>query len=223
MQEEEKMRKKPVGFMIGGILALVFVLASTPARAKFILDIGYYSPGFGKINNYFDETTDWRGTDPEFEAGMMYGLALGYDINPHFRVRLEHSLFESQTSGSLWIDHGPSYWLEVYKLTIAPVILSGTYKFSPFYIGAGVGSFPTTFIYTHTPEGLDYSSSESGSDNDGSTGLVLLAGFELGDKPIFLNLEVRYIIGAKTKLEVGWVDTEVDLSGLQLSILVGFK
>jgi len=222
------MRKKIMGFMIAGILVLVFGLASTPARAKFILDIGYYSPGFGKINDYFDENPDWRGTGPEFKAGMMYGLALEYDVNLHFRLRLEHSLFESQTSGSLWLDHGPSYWSAVYELTITPVILSGTYKFSPFYIGAGVGSFPTKFIYTHTKythtsQGLVDTSSAIGSVSDGPTGLVLIAGFNFGDKPNFLNLEARYIVNAKAKLELDWLNTKVDLSGLQLSLLVGFK
>lgn len=222
------MRRKIVRFVIAGILVLVFGLASTPARAKFIMDVGYYSLGFGKINDYFAETADWRDTDPKFESGMMYGLALEYEVNPHFQLRLEHSFFESQTSGSLWMDHGPSYFLAVYKLTITPVILSGTYKFSPFYIGAGVGSFPIIFMYTHTKyiytsQDLFDTSSVIGSVNDGATGLVLMAGFKFGDKPISLNLEARYVVDTKAKLELDWLDTEVDLSGLQLGLLLGFK
>jgi hypothetical protein len=222
------MRKKIMGFMIAGIMVLVFGLTSTPARAKFIMDVGYYSPGFGKINDYFAETADWRDTDPKFESGMVYGLALEYEVNPHFQLRLEHSLFESQTSGSLWMDGGPSYWLAVYKLTITPVILYGTYKFSPFYIGAGVGSFPIIFMYTHTKylytsQGLVDISSVIGSVNDGAAGLVLMAGLKFGNKPTSLNLEARYVVDTKAKLELDWVDTEVDLSGLQLSLLLGFK
>lgn len=230
MKEEEKTREKAFGFIVAGVLVSVFVFASIPAQANFILDVGYYDLRFGKINEYFDEKNDFLGTDFEFKPGMMYGLGLRYEVTPHFRLILEHSLFESQTSSGCWVGQDPDYWSGVYKLTIAPVVLSGTYKFSPFYIGAGVGSFHINFIYTHTYK--DYqlgdlvnTDSESGSDNNSSASFVLLAGFEFGDRPIFFNLEARYIVDTKGKLELGWLntETEVDLCGWQVNLLAGFN
>lgn len=61
------------------------------------------------------------------------------------------------------------------------------------------------------------------SDADSPGGLVVLAGFSLGDKPVSLNLEARYVMLAKGKLVVNchsWA-TEADFSGLQLSLLAG--
>lgn len=229
MKKGKKMSKKMVGLMVGGILVLVLGLVSTPASAQLSGGISYYSPGFGKINDYFDEQNDRRGTNLEFKAGMMYGFALGYEVNPRFRLRLEYNGFKSRTRDSYWVDHGLSrmdYWDEYWKLTVLPVILFGIYKFSLFYIGAGVGLYPTMFKldYSHEQylEGiLEDGWSGSISDSDKPTGLVLLVGFEFGGKPILLNLEIRYIVGTKAKLED--FGTEVDLSGLQFSLLGGFE
>jgi len=109
-----------------------------------------------------------------------------------------------------------------------PLILFLTYGFSPFYIGAGVGSFSTKAEFTNVYEeyydgSLDYRESESDSDSDSPTGLVLLAGFEFGGESLFLDLEARYVVGTKAKMEDPDFDTEVDLSGAQLSLLAGFK
>jgi len=52
---------------------------------------------------------------------------------------------------------------------------------------------------------------------------VVLAGFSLGNNPVSLNLEARYVMLAKGELEVNchdW-DTEADFGGLQLSLLAG--
>jgi len=230
MKKERKMRKKIVGFMIVGMLILVFGLASTPARAELSVGLvgGYYSPNFGKINDEWDEMNDLLDTDLGFKAGMMYGLALGYDLPPRFGLRLEYNSFESKTSDTwsfAWDSWEYRSALDV-KLTVTPVILSLLYGFSPFYIGAGVGSFSTKVKSTWTFEEyydgiLEDSESDSASDNDSPTGLVLLAGYGFGGEPVFLNLEARYVVGTKAKLED--FETEVDLSGLQLSLLGGFK
>ncbi|MFQ6067575.1 MAG: outer membrane beta-barrel protein [bacterium] len=193
------MRKKMVGFIIAGMLVLVFGLASTPARAELSLGVvgGYYSPNFGKIN---DDYLAGLGTDLEFKAGAMYGLVLGYDLPARFGLRLEYNSFESKTSDEE----------QDFKLTVTPMMLSLIYGFSPAYIGAGVGLFSTEFKDTY-----------GDSDSDSPTGLVLLGGFGFGDRPIFLNLEARYVVGTKPKLED--FGTEVDLSGLQLGLLAGLK
>ena len=232
------MRKKIVESVIAGALVLVLGVASTPARAELSLRIlgGYYSPNLRKINEDFDErwNNQW-GHDFEFKAGGIYGLALGYDVAPRFELRLEGYCFESKTgetyyhswegSSGLW-EH---YHDDEFKLTVTPVIFSGIYKFSPFYMGAGVGSFSTKLQwvgeYDEYLNGSLWDSYSLGmSDIDSPPGLVLLAGFTLVDKPVSLNLEARYVMLANAKLEVDWWetwDTEVDLSGLQLSLLAG--
>ena len=235
MKKEKKMRKKIIGFMVTGVLVLGLGFVSAPARAELSLGVvgGYYSPNFGKINDDLEEINDIFGTDFELKAGMMYGLALGYDLPARFGLRLEYNSFESKTSdtfydfywdtwGFLWEEYEDDEW----KLTVTPVILSLIYELSPAYIGAGVGSFPTKIKFDWEWEEywegfLVDSDSGSESDSDSPTGFVLLAGFGFGGEPVFLNLEARYVVGTKAKLE-DW-DTEVDLSGLQLSLLAGFK
>jgi len=224
------MRKKIVGFIIAGVLVLALGFVSTPARAELSVGLvgGYYSPNFGKINDDLEDTSDWWDTDFELKAGMMYGLALGYDLPARFGLRLEYNSFESKTGGT-WSETWDLWEVREaldFKLTVTPVILSLLYGFSPFYIGAGVGSFSTklkvTFEWEDYYDGiLEDSESDCDSDSDSPTGLVLLAGYGFGGKPVFLNLEARYVVGTKAKLED--FETEVDLSGLQLSLLGGFK
>jgi len=231
MKKEEMMRKKIVGFLIAGVLVLGLGLSSTPARAELSLGLvgGYYSPNFGKVNDDFDDyLNDFYGSDFEFKAGMLYGLALGLDLPGRFRLRLEYDSFESKTSDEYWRRGlwGQSYNAIDYKLTVTPVIFSLLYGLSPAYIGAGVGWFSTKLSYDCEWEEYDplgfFTASGSGSRSYSTspTGLVLLGGFRFGDKPVFLNLEARYIVGTKAKLG-HW--TEVDLSGLQLGLLVGVK
>ena len=224
------MRKKIIGFMVAGILFLVLGFVSTPASAELSLGVvgGYYSPNFGQVNDDLDEMNDLFGTDLELKAGMMYGLALGYDLPARFGLRLEYNSFESKTSDTWSETWGLWEFREDLdlELTVTPVILSLLYGFSPFYIGAGVGSFSTKVKSTWTFEEyflgvLVDSESDSESDKDSPTGLVLLAGYGFGGEPVFLNLEARYVVGTKAKLED--FETEVDLTGLQLSLLGGFK
>ena len=214
MKKEKRMRKKIVGFMVAGVLVLGLGFISTPASAELSLGLvgGYYSPNFGEINDDLDEVNDFFGTDLELKAGMMYGLALGYDFPPHFGLRLEYNSFESKTSDTVL----PGVDLD-FELTVTPVILSLLYGFSPFYVGAGVGSFSTKLKWGY----LFDSTALTMPDSDSPTGLVLLAGYGFGGEPIFLNIEARYVVGTKAKLEDA--GTEVDLSGLQLSLLAGLK
>ena len=224
------MRKKIIGFMVAGILFLVLGFVSTPASAELSLGVvgGYYSPNFGQVNDDLDEVNDLLGTDLELKAGMMYGLALGYDLPARFGLRLEYNSFESKTSDTGSETSGLWEFREDIdlKLTVTPVILSLLYEFSPFYIGAGVGSFSTKLKVTSEWEEyfvgfLVDSGSWSESDSDSPTGFVLLAGYGFGGEPVFLNLEARYVVGTKAKLED--LVTEVDLSGLQLCLLGGFR
>jgi len=224
------MRKKIIGFMVAGILFLVLGFVSTPASAELSLGVvgGYYSPNFGQVNDDLDEMNDLLGTDLELKAGMMYGLALGYDLPARFGLRLEYNSFESKTSDTGSETSGLWEFREDIdlKLTVTPVILSLLYEFSPFYIGAGVGSFSTKLKVTSEWEEyfvgfLVDSGSWSESDSDSPTGFVLLAGYGFGGEPVFLNLEARYVVGTKAKLED--LVTEVDLSGLQLCLLGGFR
>jgi len=214
MKKEGKMRKKIIGFVVAGVLVLGLGFVSTPASAELSLGLvgGYYSPNFGEINDDLDEVNDFFGTDLELKAGMMYGLALGYDFPPHFGLRLEYNSFESKTSDTVL----PGVDLD-FKLTVTPVILSLLYGFSPFYVGAGVGSFSTELRWGYLVD----STAITMPDSDSPTGLVLLAGYGFGGEPIFLNVEARYVVGTKAKLEDA--GTEVDLSGLQLSLLAGLK
>jgi len=232
------MREKIVKSVIAGVLVLFLGLVSTPARAELSLKIlgGHYNLPLGRINEDFDEhwNNQW-GTDFEFKAGAIYGLALGYDVGPRFEIRLEGYSFESKTGDTyynswesesgLW-EH---YHHDDFKLTVTPVIFSGIYKFSPFYAGIGVGSFSSKLQWVgEYDEYLNGSLSDSYtlgmSDSDSPAGLVLLAGFSFKHKPVSLNLEARYVMDTKAKFEVRWWDTwdtEVDLSGLQLSLLAG--
>lgn len=229
------MSKKIVGFMTAGVLVLVLGFVSTPSSAQLNLALvgGYYSPKFGEINDSFDEMNAEFDTDLGFKAGTMYGLALGYDLGPRFGLRLEYDSFESKTSDTwsstedLWEYRSGSN----INLIVTPVILSLTYGFSPAYIGAGIGSFATkvkgTWTYEEYYDGsLIYSDSGTGSESDSPTGFILLAGLRFGGGSPFLNLEARYIVGTKAKFgeDAEPEDiVEADLSGLQLSLLGGFK
>jgi len=231
------MGKKTVESVIAGALVLVLGVASTPARAELSLRIlgGQYSPHLRKMNEDFDEHwNNERGTDFEFKAGAVYGLALGYDVSPRLEIRLGGYSFESKTDDTYydsWEDSS-GFWEHYhhhdFKLTVTPVIISGIYKFSPFYVGAGVGSFSSKIQwvgeYDEYLNGSWWNSySDSKSDRDSPAGLVVLAGFSFGDKPVSLSLEARYVMLAKAKLEVNehtW-DTEADFGGLWLSLLAG--
>jgi len=231
------MGKKTVAYVVAGVLILVLGVASAPARAEYSLKIltGQYSPHLRKINEDFDKhwNNQW-GTDFEFKGGAISGLALGCDVGPRFEIRLEGYSFESKTGDTYrksWEDSSglwEYYYHEDFKLTVAAVIVLGIYKFSPFYVGAGVGSFSSKQQWVQEYNGYlngfwmdSYSWSKSDTDSPG--GLVVLAGFSFGYKPVSLNLEARYVMLAKGKLEINchtW-DTEADLSGLQLSLLAG--
>jgi len=231
------MRKKIVESVAAGVLVLVLAVASAPARAEFSLKIltGQYSPHLRKMNAEFDEDRNNRwGTDFEFKAGPISGLALGVNVSPRFEIRLEGYSFESKTGdtyresweGSLGVLE--RYEHEDFKLNVISVIVSGIYKFSPFYVGVGAGSFSSklqwVWEYDEYLNGFWMGSySRSKSDTDSPGGLVVLAGFSLGDKPVSLNLEARYVMLAQGKLVVNchsW-STEADFSGLQLSLLAG--
>lgn len=226
MKKDEKMRKKIAGFMIAGMLVLILGFTSTPARAELSLGVvgGYYSPNFGWINDYyFDSFNDWRGTYFKFKPAMMYSLALGYDVTPHFRLRLEYTSFKSETSDDFW-DYSALPWATYYdsdfKLTVTPVILSGTYRFSPFYIGGGVGSFSTEFKDAYVYEDyLDETSikrgSRSYSANDTPLGVLFLGGFEYSGQGFSGTLEARYVV-AEADLTDWLQDAKADLGGFQV-------
>ncbi len=231
------MRKEIVGSVVAGVLVLALGVASAPARAEYSLKIlrGQYSPHLRKINEDFDKhwNNQW-GTDFEFKTGAISGLALGYNVGPRFEIRLEGYSFESKTGDTYcksWEDSSglwEYYYHEDFKLTVAAVIFSGIYKFPPFYVGAGVGSFSSKQQWVQEYNGYlngfrvdSYSWGKSDTSSPG--GLVVLAGLSFGYKAVSLNLEARYVTLAKGKLEINchtW-DTEADFSGLQLSLLVG--
>jgi hypothetical protein len=234
----KKMRKKIVESVIAGVLVLIFGVASTPAGAQLSLRVlgGHYNLHLGKMNEDFDEhwNNQW-GTDFEFKAGAIYGLALGYDVSPRLEIRLEGHNLESKTGDTYYNswEGSQGFWQhyhhDEFKLTVTPVIFSGIYKLSPFYVGAGVGSFSTKLQwvgeYDEYLNGSRWNSYSLGmSDRDSPAGLVFLAGFSFGGKLVSLNLEASYVMLAKAKLKVDWWDTwdtEVDLGGLQLGLLAG--
>ena len=121
------MSKKIVGFVIAGVLVLVLGFVSTPARAELSLGLvgGYYSPNFGEVNDDFDEVNANFGMDLELKAGIMYGLALGYDLGSRFGLRLEYNSFESKTSdtGSVTRDLWEYRFGLDAKLTVTPALL----------------------------------------------------------------------------------------------------
>lgn len=224
------MVRKMVGFIIAGAFVLVLGFTATRATAELSLGIagGYYSPNFGWINNYyFDSFNDWRGTHFKFKPAMMYGLALGYDVTPYFRLRLEYNSFKSETSDDFW-DYSALPWATYYdsdfKLTVTPVILSGIYRFSPFYIGGGVGSFSTEFkdayVYEdYLDETLIKRGSRSYSASDSPLGVSFLGGFEYGNKGFSVALEARYVV-AEADLKDWLQDAKADLGGFQVSAVI---
>lgn len=257
------MRKKIVGFMIAGVLVLALGFISTPARAEINLGLGgyYYAPGFGGINDTLGDVNDYYGTDLEFKAGGMYGLWVGYDVTDRFGLRLEYNSFKSQTSGTgdyssglyywysdWWYDYYYSYYETLntkITLTITPIIVSGIYRFPPFFVGGGICFIPTKaeasgtltediywyahdwwWDYLYGPywlEGYSYDLTES--DSDSPIGPVILGKVELlggENNGAFLNFEVRYIM-AEATLSVDGVDAKVDLSGFQAGVSGGFE
>jgi len=235
VKKEEEMRKKIAGFMIAGVLVLALGLVSIPAQAEWTFGPvgGYYSPNFGPINEELDEHGDLYGTDFAFEAGMMYGLALGYNGNSHFGLRLEYNSFESKKSDDFWshsVEYS-DYWDLDLSLTVTPVILSGIYRFFVFYIGAGVGWFPTEIKVTGTLESyqagvLYYGGPVLDSRSASAIGILGLAGLEYRGGWFFGGLEARYIV-AEGELE-DWdlqqiLDSKIDLSGFEACVTAGFR
>lgn len=230
-------QKQMVKSLSVGVLVLVLAIASAPARAGLSLTVsgGHYNPIFGEINRDFDQqwNRDW-GHNLEFKSGISYGLALGYSMG-RFELRLGGYWFESRTGETYdhsWSDTGglwEHYHRDDFKLTIMPVVISGIYKFRRFYVGGGFASFCTEIEwkgeYDEYLNGSHVASySLQYSDRDNPIGPVLLMGFSFGGSPFFCNLEAQYILDTKAKLKLDWwrtYDTEVDLSGLQLSLQVG--
>lgn len=254
------MRKKIVGFMIAGVLVLVLGFISTPARAEIRLYLGgyYYAPGFGEINDNLRDVNDYYGTDLEFKAGGMYGLGVEWDATPRIRLRAEYNSFRSQTSGTgdhldiyYWYS---TYWRDYYlwydetldtemTLTTTPIIVSGIYRFPPFFVGGGMCFIPTTAEVSGTwtediyydyydywygqwygPYWLEgYWSDLTDSDSDSPIGFTVLGGVELvggENKGPFLNVEVRYVSAEANLDKLG---TKVDLGGFQVGVRGGFE
>ncbi len=189
--------------------------------------VGWYSPNFGKVNDYLDGLNTTWFTGLEFEGGMMYGAALEYEFTPNFRLRGEWNGFNAKTSDRVHSFRG-RYEAE-YKLNVSPYTLSGIYTVVPEeplsgYIGAGVGQFTTKFQWSETAseEGSPLLSS-FGSETEGPLGFQLLMGFEFGTGMFLLRGECRYV-SAKVKMKEfesydGSVSgTTIDLGGLFLNV-----
>jgi len=195
------------------------------------------SPPVDTLNEYlsqkFPSEAHAPGSKFEFNPGMTTGVWVGRRVSSRFGVRVELGSFSSKTSGTLYDDYVDDWghlWEQYidknWKLTVRPVIFFGTLKLSPAYVGMGVGVFPTKLkVDWEREEYVDGflwdTAPGSDSESDSPTGLVLLAGFQFGGTRTSLNLEVRYIFGAKAKLKD--FGAEVDLSGFQLVGGAGFK
>lgn len=222
------MKKKIVSSLIPGILALALGFVSTPARSELSLGLvgGYYSPHFGEVNDELDELNDAYDTDFGFKSGLMYGLALGYDVNPNFRLRIEYNSFGSKTSDDYWTPwfyYNSTVYHDIdLSLIVTPLILSGIYKFSPFYMGVGLGSFSITMKATWENEFyrdgiLDHIWADSHSENYSPVGTLALGGFEYTSEGFSAQFEARYVI-AEVELEEGPLYTSVDLGGFQVCV-----
>ena len=222
--------KKKMGFI--GIVALVSVLmfGMVPAQAG-LLSIGgmagYYNPNFGEINDdLFEEINALTGMDLKFKGGLAYGLAVGYDISPNFKIRGEYNTFTSKTSDSYLYDFGLGEEKWEFKLTTTPIILSGIYRISPDiplcpYIGAGIGYFDTKISCKGKKYFLGMLVDEySDSDKDKPIGYQVLGGVEFGGEGFSLAAEARYII-AEAEME-DW-GTKVDLGGLFAGLIASIK
>lgn len=232
-------KKQMVKCLSVAVLVLVLAVVSASARAELSLMVsgGHYNPVFGEINRDFDEywNNHW-GHNLGFKSGMSYGLVLAYSMK-RFELRVGGYWFESRT-GEIY-DHSWSgteglwehYHRDNFRLTVMPVVISGIYKFRRFYVGGGFASFCTEIEWKgEYDEYLNGSHVASYtlpySDRDNPIGPVLLMGLSLGGSSFFCNLEAQYILDTKAELTLDWwptYDTEVDLSGLQLSLQVGVR
>lgn len=224
------MKKKMVGFLGAGALVLVFGLFSDSAQAELNFGglVGWYNPNFSELNDYLDSSAppEW-GIDLEFEGGMMYGVAVEYEITPNFKLRGEWNSFNADTSDS---DGGGNFGYSAeYKLNVNAYTLSGIYTMSPArpvfpYIGAGVGQIMTKFqwgeieLYAGTPW-----LTSTGSETEGPIGFQVLTGVGFNTGTLLLWGEARYIF-AKVEMENfqshdGSVSgITIDLSGLFLNV-----
>ncbi len=225
------MRKMIVPAVIGGALVLVPFLFSPPVRANLTLGAlaGYYVPNLCG-------TTDTGGSNSNtaparFEPGIMYGLVVGYDPNPHFRLRLEYDCFQSEPRDD-YLEGSVSPLAQGYdsdsRLAIWSLILSGIYKFRlfgipHFYAGIGGGPFSARYPSPHqhhleTP--LVRSSLASSSGGDAAMCALAFAGAEYTGDKFFVGAEIRYIV-VETYLQDRL--TKADLGGLQVCLTVGLK
>ena len=224
------MKKKMVGFLGAGALVLVFGLFSDSAQAELNFGglVGWYNPNFSEVNDYLDSSAppEW-GIDLEFEGGMMYGVAVEYEITPNFKLRGEWNSFNADTSDS---DGGGNFGYSAeYKLNVNAYTLSGIYTVSPAkpvspYIGAGVGQFMTKFqweeieLYTGTPW-----LTSTGSETEGPIGFQISMGIEFGTETLLLRGEARYISSQVEMKDFESYDgkvsgTTIDLGGLFLNV-----
>lgn len=217
--------------VIGGVSVLAAFLFSLPACADLTLGAlaGYYVPNLCGIRDAGGGNSD--SLPARFQPGIMYGLTIGYDVNPHFRLRLEYDYFESESiddhlEGSVHSLAGGSDSSS--RLAVGSLILSGVYKFRlfglpVFYTGIGAGLFSSKYssVHQHHLETVSLKSSLVGSSSrdDSMSGLAFAGAEYTGDR-FFVGLEIRYII-----VEMYPQDrfTKADLGSLQICLTAGLR
>lgn len=221
------MRKKAVEFVVAGVLVLGLFSGSAGAALNFAGLVGWYSPNFGEINDYFDDVNDFWDTDLGFEGGMAYGAGVEYEITPNFKLRGEWAGFTIDTSDS--VSHPRPFYRGEFELTMNAYTLSGIYRMSPEellspYIGAGLGQFKTNLEWEESGVLPSYIWITFDRETEESIGFQALMGIEFDTEKFLLRGEARYI-SAEVEIEdfSGMYDdvvsgTKVDLGGLFLNV-----
>lgn len=213
--------RKRIGLVGVVVLVCILIFGIAPTQASLSLGPGYYAPNFGEVNSRHLE-----GFTKKFEAGLTYGLALGFDISPSFGVRGECNFFASETSEeAIYIEGWQWFPIHLKKeLIVIPLLLSGIYRISPapplcLYIGAGICFFYTKMETIYLEETLPFTPPYI-VDVDYSMGYHALVGLEIGGRSVSLTIEARYIVA---EAEMKYFQTTVDLEGLFGGLMLNIK
>lgn len=148
-----KNMKRLFSLVVGETVLLLFFLTPVSSQAGLNLGVftGYYLPSFGRINRqlvqYYNNV---YGTNLKLRDDFVSGVQIELEFPTGFKIRVERFSFKAITKESYWVDSAP-YRQEVdygRKATADPFFMSGIWDVSleesfSFYLGCGVGTFPT--------------------------------------------------------------------------------
>ncbi len=235
--DSSKNMKRLFSVLVGETVLFLLFLIPAPGQAGLNLGIftGYYLPSFGRINEelvqYYNNV---YGTNLKLRDGLVSGVQVELEFPSAFKIRAERFSFKATTQDSYSVDSTP-YRQEVdygRKVATDPFFISGIWDVSleeslSFYLGCGVGTFPTyvrLFRTTKYYSGSTLVSQESWANWQRSEpiGFQYLGGFRYTFKDgLTISGEMKFF--AVTSADLDNLPTSVDWDGLIFSLIASSR